>query len=77
MARKGTRRAVAALKVAAADKVAALPRSVTVARDFAFYSRPGLIHRWPAGTVVTDPTEIAMLLERRAPLEDDPCPVSL
>lgn len=84
MARKKRARSTAAIKAAVAqapaDAAPPLPpglrlvvrqvNRVTLAQHFAFYGDDGLLRRWQEAAVVTDPDEIAMLLERKAPLKD-------
>lgn len=45
---------------------------VVLTRPFSFYGDTGSLHRWQEGAVVTDPVEIAMLIERKAPLKEHP-----
>ena len=51
-----------------APKAKALPKSVTLARPFGFIDDSGAMRYWNPG-VVTDPADIATLIERKAPVE--------
>lgn len=51
------------------DEPATMPASVTLASPFGFYDDAGLGRFWSAGQVVTKPDEVAILIERMAPLE--------
>jgi hypothetical protein len=73
--RKRARSASAALQAAPAKAMPrpsapALPVRAVLARQFEFYGTSGSLHRWQEGAVVTDPVEIAMLIESRAPLKE-------
>lgn len=45
------------------------PTSVTLSHPYAYYAEDGLLRAWAAGTVVTDPADIADLVARKAPLK--------
>lgn len=45
---------------------AELPSRVTLAAPYAFYDEENVLHSWLAGSVVEDPAEIAVLVDRGA-----------
>ena len=45
----------------------ALPEKLRVNQEHGFYEDTGRLRLWHEGDVVTDPTEIALLLDRGAP----------
>ena len=48
------------------------PDKVTLASPYAFYEDNGDLRNWAAGAVVTDADEIAVLIDRQAPLAEFP-----
>lgn len=46
-----------------------LPESVTLSAPHGFIDESGAHRHWQPGFQVTDPSEIALLIERRAPLD--------
>ena len=46
------------------------PESVTMESTYSFYDDEGLHRYWPEGHVVTAADDIALLIERGAPLKD-------
>lgn len=57
--------AAAAIDDQANDNSASdLPASILVKSLFAFYGDDGAFHQWQPGTRITDPDEIALLMDR-------------
>lgn len=52
------------------ETLEAAPVSVTVAQHYAFYDDSGAVRSWMEGQVVTDPEQIATLLERGVALSE-------
>lgn len=50
-------------------EVDALPASATLAAPYAFYDDDSKLHSWAAGQVISDPNELALLVERGAIFE--------
>lgn len=46
-----------------------LPASVTLEHLYSYYGDDGLLRTWGQGVVITDPSEIADLITRKAPLK--------
>lgn len=63
---------VAALSTADAAKLdmPGLPAQVTLACLYGFFDGNDTFHSWAEGQVVTDPSHIALLIERGAPLAE-------
>lgn len=46
------------------------PELVTLESNYSFYDDEGLHRYWPEGQIVTDAADIAVLIERGAPLKE-------